>query len=83
MWTYFQVSSIITTTGYAIVDFDQWPAFRRIILFLLIFIGGCAGSTSGGSSLRYFILELLSLYEEVIGSDHCPGVLKMKNNLSF
>ncbi len=44
----FQVASIITTTGYATTDFDLWPAFSKIILFLMMFIGGCAGSTGGG-----------------------------------
>ncbi|MBR2338537.1 MAG: TrkH family potassium uptake protein, partial [Clostridia bacterium] len=44
----FQVSSIITTTGYSTVDFDLWPGFSKVILLLLMFIGGCAGSTAGG-----------------------------------
>ncbi|MBQ7117959.1 MAG: TrkH family potassium uptake protein, partial [Clostridia bacterium] len=45
---FFQVSSIITTTGYATVDFNPWPHFSKLILLLLMFIGGCAGSTAGG-----------------------------------
>lgn len=45
---FFQVSSIITTTGFATVDFDLWPAFSKAILLLLMFVGGCAGSTAGG-----------------------------------
>ena len=44
----FQVASIITTTGFASVDFDLWPEFSREILLLLMFIGACAGSTGGG-----------------------------------
>lgn len=44
----FQVASIITTTGYATTDFNLWPGLSRGILFLLMFIGGCAGSTAGG-----------------------------------
>ena len=44
----FQVSSIITTTGAATVDFDLWPAFSKGILFVLMLIGACAGSTGGG-----------------------------------
>lgn len=43
----FQVSSIITTTGYSTVDFDLWPTFSKGILFTLMFVGGSAGSTSG------------------------------------
>lgn len=53
----FQVSSIITTTGYATVDFNKWPVFSKMILFLLMFIGGCAGSTGGGiKNIRILIL---------------------------
>jgi len=44
----FQVASIITTTGYATTDFDQWPGFSQSVLFLMMFIGGCSGSTGGG-----------------------------------
>jgi trk system potassium uptake protein TrkH len=44
----FQVSSIMTTTGYATTDFDLWPAFSKGILFALMFVGGSAGSTAGG-----------------------------------
>ncbi len=44
----FQVASIITTTGYSTVDFNLWPELSRTVLVLLMFIGGCAGSTAGG-----------------------------------
>ncbi|MCK9525554.1 MAG: TrkH family potassium uptake protein [Limnochordia bacterium] len=44
----FQVSSIMTTTGYVTTDFDVWPPFARGILFVLMFVGGSAGSTAGG-----------------------------------
>ena len=44
----FQVGSIITTTGYATTDFDLWPALSKTLLVTLMFIGACAGSTSGG-----------------------------------
>ena len=44
----FQVISILTTTGYASVDFELWPPFSQIILFLLMFVGAMAGSTGGG-----------------------------------
>jgi trk system potassium uptake protein TrkH len=44
----FQCSSILTTTGYATADFDQWPEGSRLLLVLLMFCGGCAGSTAGG-----------------------------------
>ncbi len=45
---FFQVSSIITTTGFSSVDFNKWPVLSKGILVLLMFIGACAGSTGGG-----------------------------------
>lgn len=53
----FQVVSIITTTGYATVDFDLWPFYGKMVLFFLMFLGGCAGSTGGGmKNVRIMIL---------------------------
>jgi trk system potassium uptake protein TrkH len=53
----FQVVSIITTTGYATADFNTWPVFSKMILFLLMFIGGCAGSTGGAiKNIRILLL---------------------------
>ncbi len=44
----FQVVSIMTTTGYTTADFNLWPAFLKLSLIMLMFVGGCAGSTGGG-----------------------------------
>ncbi|KAB3539044.1 TrkH family potassium uptake protein [Alkaliphilus pronyensis] len=53
----FQVASIITTTGYTTADFDQWNSFSKAILFTLMFVGGCAGSTGG--SIKVIRLVIL------------------------
>ena len=53
---FFQVSSIITTTGYATVDFNAWPAFSKAILVMLMFIGACAGSTGGGIKVARLVI---------------------------
>jgi trk system potassium uptake protein TrkH len=53
---FFLVSSIITTTGFSSVDFEQWPALSKGILFVLMFIGGCAGSTGGGLKVSRVLL---------------------------
>lgn len=45
---FFNISSIISTTGFGVSDFDKWPLFSKNILLLLMFIGSCAGSTAGG-----------------------------------
>jgi len=53
----FQVISIITTTGYGTADFDVWNNFGRGVLLVLMFVGGCAGSTGGGLKvIRYILL---------------------------
>ena len=53
---YFQVTSIITTTGFSSVDFNLWPAFSQFILVLLMFFGACAGSTGGGIKISRLII---------------------------
>ncbi len=53
---YFQVTSIITTTGYSSVNFDLWPSFSQFILILLMFFGACAGSTGGGLKISRLII---------------------------
>ncbi|KAA3606425.1 MAG: TrkH family potassium uptake protein [Calditrichaeota bacterium] len=53
----FQVVSIMTTTGYGTDDFELWPFFPQALLFIMMFIGGCAGSTSGGiKGIRILLL---------------------------
>ena len=52
----FQVSTIITTTGYATTDVNTWPSLSKAILFLLMFIGGCAGSTAGGLKVSRIVM---------------------------
>lgn len=52
----FQCASLSSTTGFVSADFDQWPAFSKFMLFLLIIIGGCGGSTAGGLKVIRLIL---------------------------
>ncbi len=52
----FTSSSIMTTTGFVTADFDQWPSFSKTILLILMFVGGCAGSTAGAMKVIRFIL---------------------------
>ena len=60
----FQSASILTTTGYATTNFDLWPPFSRVVLFVLMFIGGCSGSTAGGMKVqRYLVLLKQSVVE--------------------
>jgi trk system potassium uptake protein len=61
----FQVSSIITTTGYASVDYNQWPTFSKTILVWLMFIGACAGSTGGGMKVSRIVILIKTIFKEL------------------
>ncbi len=61
----FQVSSIVTTTGYSTTDFNLWPQFSKTVLFLLMFMGGCAGSTAGGFKVSRIMLLFKSMKREI------------------
>lgn len=61
----FQVSSIITTTGYATTNFDLWPGLSKAILFILMFIGGCAGSTAGGIKVSRVVMMVKMVFNEL------------------
>ena len=61
----FQVSTIMTTTGFATTDFDLWPTFSRSILLLLMIVGACAGSTGGGFKCARALLILKSLRRNI------------------
>ncbi len=63
-YSYFQVATIVSTTGFATADFNAWPEFSKWLLFLLMFVGGCAGSTAGGMKLsRVMILAKSYAFE--------------------
>ncbi len=61
----FQVVSVITTTGYGTADFDHWNNFGRGVLLLLMFVGGCAGSTGGGLKVIRHILFYKILHKNL------------------
>lgn len=77
---YFQVSSIMTTTGYSTVDFDLWPTFSKGILLLLMFIGACAGSTAGGMKVIRILVMLKLIKREVGKSFHPRAIMPVKIN---
>ena len=74
----FQVGSIITTTGYATTDFDQWPAISRTILVILMLIGACAGSTGGGFKVSRFLIMCKTARKELMLCLHPNAVKKVK-----
>lgn len=74
----FQVVSILTTTGFASVDFQLWSDQAKMVLFLLMFIGGCAGSAGGGPKVvRHLLMARLTL-RELRRTLHPRSVLPVK-----
>jgi trk system potassium uptake protein TrkH len=71
----FQVVSIMTTTGFCTADFDAWNHFGRGVLFMLMFVGGCAGSTGGGLKVIRHVLFVKVLRLEIEQSYH-PSVVR-------
>jgi trk system potassium uptake protein TrkH len=61
----FQTVSILTTTGFATADFDRWPVFTRMVLVVLMFVGGCAGSTAGSMKVMRMAIGIKSALREV------------------
>lgn len=64
-YAFFQVATIISTTGFATADFNAWPEFSKMLLVLLMFIGGCAGSTGGGIKVSRIVVMLKTGFKEI------------------
>ncbi len=76
--TAFQATSIMTTTGYSTTNFDTWPVFSKFILLVLMFVGGCAGSTGGSIKCIRIFLILKRCYREIFYIIHPHAVASVK-----
>ena len=76
----FQVSSIITTTGFSTTDFDKWPELSKSILVLLMFIGACAGSTGGGIKVSRIMIFVKTITKEIAIAAHPKLSRKIQMN---
>lgn len=74
----FQVAGIITTTGYTTANFDLWPGIAKGILFALMFLGGCAGSTAGGLKLSRAVILFKMMRRELKHMLHPRAVSSVK-----
>ena len=74
----FQVVSILTTTGYASVDFQLWSDQAKMVLFVLMFVGGCAGSAAGGPKVVRHLLTARYTLRELRRVLHPRAVLPVK-----
>ena len=75
---FFQAASIITTTGYSTVDFNQWPEFSKTIMIGLMFIGACAGSTGGGMKVSRLCIMAKTVMKELAFIIHPRNVRKTR-----
>ena len=75
----FQVASIITTTGYASVDYDLWPQNAKTVLLFLMFLGACAGSTGGGFKVQRLIILVKTFGKEIFSYLHPRSVKIIKS----
>jgi trk system potassium uptake protein TrkH len=76
----FNVTSVVTTTGYASQDYSLWGPFVVVLFFFLTFVGGCSGSTSGGMKMFRFQLSMLLLREQVLRLLHPNAVIARHYN---
>lgn len=75
---FFQVGSIITTSGFSTVDFDMWPQLSKTVLIILMFIGACAGSTGGGIKVSRILILLKAIKKELQIMIHPRMVKKIR-----
>ncbi len=76
----FQVVSVITTTGFITADYEIWGSFFQIVFFLLLFIGGCAGSTGGGIKIVRHQLLIKNSFSELSRLIHPRAVIPVRFN---
>ena len=76
----FQVATVVSTTGYATTDFDQWPAFSKGILLFLMLSGACAGSTGGGMKVARLMLFVKGARRSFHSTMHPSEVRKVRVN---
>ena len=75
---FFQVSSIVTTTGYASTDFNLWPTYSRIVICILTFFGACAGSTAGGLKISRIIIFFKAAKQDLNKMLHTHAVTTVR-----
>lgn len=76
----FQVATIMSTTGFATADFMKWPAASQFFIFILFFIGGCSGSTSGGIKVIRWVILAKKARVEMLKMIHPHGVFSVRVN---
>lgn len=75
---FFQVGTLITSTGFATTDYDAWPQLSKTILILVMFIGSCAGSTGGGIKVSRILILMKGIKKELQMMIHPKMVKKIR-----
>jgi trk system potassium uptake protein TrkH len=75
---FFQVSSLMTSTGYSSLDYDTWSVTAKTVLIMVMFVGACAGSTGGGIKVSRFVLLLKTIKKELNSYMHPKSIRKIK-----
>ncbi len=75
---FFQVGSVITTTGFSTVDYDLWPELSKCILVILMFTGACSGSTGGGIKFARIVILFKTIRKELSLSIHPREIRKVR-----
>lgn len=78
--SFFQTSSVLTTTGFATDDFNLWPTFSKMVLLLLMFIGGCSSSTGGGLKVVRILIVLKLIRRGIATRLHPNAIMTAKLN---
>lgn len=76
--SFFQVATVITTTGFATADFDKWPTLSKMILVILMFCGACAGSTGGGVKVSRVQIRFKMIAREIASYINPRAVKKVQ-----
>jgi trk system potassium uptake protein TrkH len=80
--SFFQSSSIMTTTGFASTNFDLWPTFSKMVLFFLMFVGGCSASTAGAIKVVRILVVIKLIKRELFQKLHPRAMVAIKINNS-
>ena len=75
---FFQVSSIITTTGFASADYNKWPILSKLILLIIMFVGGCSGSTAGGLKVSRIGILIKTIIAQLKKTTEANRVISIK-----
>lgn len=78
-YAFFQVTTVMSTTGFATSDYNTWPALSKVILVLLMFCGACVGSTTGGIKVGRIILLVKSGLREIKYMLHPRAVVAVRS----